>query len=840
MPIRPEVFGLTSSEARKRLREQGPNALPDSKPLSLASMLMAVVKEPMVLMLLVAGSIYLVLGDPTEAAMLFVAVIGVVVLTLSQEIRAQRALEALRDLSAPRSLVLRDSQETRVSSSELVVGDVIIVREGDRVPADALLMQGQVRADESLLTGESEPQQKTAQGSRNESSAGSRVLFAGTLVTQGLGWARVTATGPRSSMGRIGESLQSISESPTVLQQAAGRLVRRVATVGVSLSIVMVLLAWLWDERPILESLLLGIALAMAILPEEIPVVLAVFLALGAWRLSQRSVLTRRLSAIETLGSITVLAVDKTGTLTHNRMHVAALATHKEEFRDGNLQLPETFHSLVEFAALATPIDPFDPMEKALRSFLDKHLSQTEHEHRGWKPVQTYELSADLLAMTHAFMPDGIQRHVLATKGAPEAVADLCHLDSETLAEIRARVEVMAGQGLRVLGVAKGEWLGSDWPESQHEFNFSFLGLVGFIDPPREGVPGAIAECAAAGVRVVMMTGDHPATALAIAQQIGLMHQGLVLLGTDIDAMSDEDLVLRLATVNIFARVKPSHKLRLVRLLQAKGELVGMTGDGVNDAPALRAADVGIAMGQRGTDVAREAADVVLLDDSFTSITAGIRQGRLIDLNLRKAIAFVFAVHVPIVFLALAPVALHWPILLLPAQIVILELIIDPACSVFFEAEPSTDDLMTYPPRPTSQSALALDVLAHGIVRGLASGVVLLGGAVWLTHVHTPEAELRTTIFLALVMGLMIQLLFRRPIFSSGRAQSNPWLIRIIIGTVGFMSLLLFVPNARDLMGFTSINIPMLIVAIVLAVGQGLTLRLTLLNRNLAQNSRGF
>lgn len=712
------LSGLSSATATQRLHAQGPNTLAHAPAQPVSQVVWTVVREPMVLLLLAAGGVYLALGDRIEALMLLTAVIAVIALTLSQELRAQKALQALRDLSAPKAMVMRDGQVQSLPAEQLVVDDLIALREGERIPADAVVLDGLLRVDESLLTGESEPQARTA---------AQPLLCAGTLVTQGTAWARVTATGQRSSMGKIGQSLLSIADTPTPLQKASRHLIRRLAVAGMMLSALMVLVAWLWDQRPLLESLLLGISLAMAILPEEIPVVLTVFLALGAWRLSRRAILTRQLNAIETLGAITVLAVDKTGTLTHNQMHVSELATLETHFRSDQGPLPEALHTLAEFTALATPADPFDPMEKAIAAFCQTHLVHTEHVHPDWEPERTYELSAEILAMTQAFASGQPDMKLLAAKGAPEAIADLCHLDDATCDKIRQQVNAMAERGLRVLGTAQGRWVGPQWPAHQHDFEFEFLGLVGFIDPPREDAAAAMAQCARAGIRVVMMTGDHPATAQAIARRVGLPDTLKVLTGEQIEHMPDEELAQRLQDTHICARVKPQHKLRLVRLLQSQGEVVGMTGDGVNDAPALRAADVGIAMGQRGTDVAREAADVVLLDDSFANIIAGIAQGRLIDRNLRRAMAFVFAVHVPVILLAFAPVAMHWPILLLPAQIVLLELLIDPACSVYFEAEMADNDLMAQPPRQARQTALGSGVIVHGVLRGLLAAAVLLG-----------------------------------------------------------------------------------------------------------------
>jgi Ca2+-transporting ATPase len=803
-----DISGLSRDEAQGRLAADGPNALPGSEPKSLLRITAEVLAEPMFLMLLAAGSIYLAIGDAAEAAFLLLAVFAVIGLTLVQERKTQRALEALRDLSAPRALVVRDGVEERIASREVVRGDLLVLHEGDRVAADAVLLEGQLSTDESLLTGEAAPQVRLPVADELTMGApgveGSPFVFASTVVTKGIGLARVQATGPRTAVGRIGAALAATVLATSQLQRSSRRIVRALAGIGLGLAATLVLLAWLWDGRALLDSLLLGIGLAMSILPEEIPVVLTVFLALGAWRMSRQKVLARRVQAVEALGGITVLAVDKTGTLTLNRMQVAQVRAGDRTFSDAPGEpLPEAFHEVTEFALLATPADPFDPMEKAIRRFVTHHLDGTEHVHGDWKPEQQYPLSPEILAMTHVFPADDPAQHLLATKGAPEAVADLCHLDAAARAQVQRQVQEMAVLGLRVLGVAKGRWKGQQWPASQHDFDFEFLGLLGLADPPRPEVPAALAACRQAGIRVIMMTGDHAATAQAIARQVGLSANGQVLTGPEMAALDDAALQRRLERVEICARLVPEQKLRLVRALQRAGETVGMTGDGVNDAPALKAADVGIAMGERGTDVAREAAAIVLLDDSFASITAAIRQGRHIDDNIRIAVRFIFAVHVPVIALALVPVLLHWPVLLMPAQIVLLELIIDPACSVVFEAEPAAADLMERPPRPPGASPFARPNLALGLLQGVGLASVLMLGCAAMVAQSWHADAIRTTAFLSLVCSLFILVPAQRGSISRpGRGLQNTWLWRLLLGVAAMLALVLGVPWLRRVMSF--------------------------------------
>lgn len=817
MSEKPNISGLKTAQVRERLIQYGRNALPGSEPKSLMTLIFKVIREPMFLMLLIAGFIYLVLGDRAEAAFLLIFVFVVIGITLAQEHKTQRALESLRDLSAPRALVIRDGKEIRISSQEVVPGDVMVLHEGDRIAADAQLVQGQLSVDESLLTGESVSVDKTA-GSMEACS-----LFASTVVTKGVGLAIVQTTGVATAVGHIGQSLALTDETPSGLQHASRSFVRSLTLLAFGLASVLVLVNWVWNNHSILESILSGIALSMAILPEEIPVILTVFLALGAWRISKIKVLTRNVTAVEALGAITVLAVDKTGTLTQNRMEVAELSANNLSFVSSEEgELAETFHTLVEFAMLATPIDPFDPMEKAIHLFGHTHLSGTEHVHDDRIPEFQYELSPDILAMTHVYSDESPSLYLLATKGAPEAVADLCHLSETQFHDIETQVEEMAKRGLRVLGVARGAWQApendSAWPASQHDFDFTFLGLVGFMDPPRSDVSAAISQCRSAGIRVLMITGDHPQTARSIAQQVGLSDNAEVIMGDEIAMLSDNDLLRRLEKTDVCARMRPEQKLRLVRVLQEGGEVVAMTGDGVNDAPALKAANVGIAMGERGTDVARESAALVLLDDSFASIVAAISQGRRIYDNITKATRFVFAVHLPIIALTLIPALMQWPDILQPVHIVLLQLLIDPACAIVFEAETAAQNVMNRPPRASFSSPFSFNNVSYAVIQGGGIALILLVGYALLRHSGWDEADLRISLFTALIPTLFLLVLTNRG--SQFVSKGNPWIVTMFGGVSLILVAVLFVPFLRELMRFAPITLPPIFAAVaMLSVG---------------------
>jgi len=560
-----------------------------------------------------------------------------------------------------------------------------------------------------------------------------------------------------------------------------------------------------------LNGFLAGITLAMATLPEEFPVVLTIFLALGAWRISQHHVLTRRVPAVEMLGAATVLCVDKTGTLTLNRMTVTRLSVRKETLEvDGKqMSLPEAFHQIVEYSILASPADPFDPMEKAMKELGGRTLANTEHIHKNWELVHEYPLSENLLAMSHVWRSPEGNNYVIAAKGAPEAIADLCHFPLERTEALREEINEMADRGLRVIGVAQAAFQASSLPEGQHDFNFEFIGLLGLADPVRPEVAKAVKECYTAGMRIIMITGDYPGTARNIASQIGLQPLENIITGPELDAMSDKELQERIKTACIFARAVPEQKLRIVMALKTNGEVVAMTGDGVNDAPALKAAHIGIAMGGRGTDVARESAALVLLDDNFASIVQAVRTGRRIFDNLKKAMAFIFSVHLPIAGMSLIPVLLKWPLALLPVQILFLELIIDPACTVVFEGEEDEPDIMQRPPRRLTEPLFGRAMILSGLIQGLGIlAVVVAIYAVMLTRGYG-ETEARMLAFVCMVIGNLGLIYANRSrslsILKTMRIP-NKALWWVTGGALVFLALILTIPFLRDLFKFAPLH----------------------------------
>jgi Ca2+-transporting ATPase len=712
-----------------------------------------VLREPMFSLLAAAGGVYLLIGEPREAAVLGASIVVVIAIAAAQERKAERALEALRELSSPRALVRRDGALHRIPGVGVVRGDVVILAEGDRVPADArLLAANDLELDESLLTGESLPVRRL-EGE----------VYSGTLVVRGQGEAEVTATGPRSRLGRIGASLEALRPEQTGLARETARVVRVVAAVAIALSVALGI-AYGLQRGAWLEGALGGLTLAMAILPEEFPLVLTVFLALGAWRIARRGVLTRHMPALETLGAATVLCVDKTGTLTQNRMALAEVLA------------PDRERALL-VAALACERDPFDPMERAI---LAAAPAQAAAARAAWRLERDYPFGGGFLAVCHVWRePSGAR--VVALKGAAETVLPLC---ADAPAGAMGVVEEAAGRGLRLLAVAEAAPAGA-LPEDPRLYAFRWRGFVALADPLRPEVPEAVAQCRRAGIRVIMITGDYRGTALAVARAAGI----------------DER--------DVHARVQPDEKLRLVQSLKAAGEIVAMTGDGVNDAPALKAAHIGIAMGGRGSDVARESAALVLADDDFASIVASVRLGRRIYENIRNAIRYLVAVHVPVAGAAFAPLLFGWPPLLLPVHVMLLEFLIDPACSIAFEAEPSDEEAMRRPPRDPAAPLFDARLLAGALGTGAAMFATLLAACAWAAAAGRPADEWRALGFSAIVfgnLGLIVAGRSRERTLLQTLGRPNPALWAVVGAALAVLAAAIYVPALAELLRFAPLG----------------------------------
>ncbi|MFA7298258.1 MAG: cation-translocating P-type ATPase [Candidatus Absconditabacterales bacterium] len=816
-----KLQGLSTKEVNHRIAKDGYNELPSTKKKHFLQIIWDVIQEPMLLLLIACGTLYLFLGDTQEAIILLSSIVFIIGLSIYQENKTERAIEALKDLSSPRALVIRNGEQIRIPGREVVKDDIIILNEGDKVPADCLVLWSRsCSIDESLLTGESVPVRKSA--SEKISYTHFRpggddqpFVFSGTMMVQGQCVVKVLSIGIQTEMGRIGKALSDIKTEKTTLQKEVRKVVAKAFIIAVALCFI-VFLAYGIINQDRIQGLLSGLSLAMGILPEEFPIVLTIFLAIGAWRMSKKNILTRKMAAVETLGAATVLCSDKTGTITWNKMTVKKLYTNDKFFdiKDGE-DITESFHKLVEYGILASKKDPFDPMEKALINL--GHNIDSEHIH-DFTLIQEYPLTKQLLALSHVWKEPGTNHVTIASKGAPEAIIELCNMDSKQKKEIMNKFESMAKEGLRVLGVAKASFHGSKLPTSQTELKFEFIGLIGWIDPIRETVPQAIKECYNAGIRVIMITGDYPTTAQYIAKEIGLRHPEYVILGEELTSLSEKELLKKIEKANILARVAPEEKLIIINLLKKQGHFVAMTGDGVNDAPALKSAHIGIAMGQRGTDVARESSAIVLLDDDFSSIVHGIRTGRKIFDNLKKAMIYIVSVHIPYAGLIVLPIFLGRPIILYPIHVVFMELIIDPACSIIFEGEKEEANIMSRLPRDPKESLFGKRTLFFSVLQGLFVLFITLIIHRIFTRLGQSEVIINTASFITLVIGNLSLILVNRSWTHSIIKMfsiKNIALFPILIGTLICIIMMVYIPAVANIFHFTSMGIRYFLLAIV-------------------------
>ncbi|WP_321994344.1 cation-translocating P-type ATPase [Clostridium butyricum] len=708
--------GLNSEEVEKLQKKYGMNELVIQEKPNMLKKFLGVFKEPMFLLLLIAATVYFLLGAPKDGAIMLVFVGFVASITFIQEWKTEKTMNALKDLTSPKVNTLRNGKNILIKSTELVPGDVVFLSEGERIPADCIVLEpSNFSVDESILTGESEYVMKvsTTQSEKSTDYWKKDILYAGTLCVFGKCTAIVKFTGINTEYGKIGKAISEAKDEPTPLQKKVSILVKNIAIAGVILCISVMVASYFYSFN-ILNSILSGISLAMAIIPEEFPVVLTVFLSMGAYRLAKNNTLMRKISAVETLGSATVLCVDKTGTITQNKMKVKSIYSDGRIFNNEDLKNQE----LSDLMVLSCEKDPYDPMEKAILEAAN--LSQLE-------TLYKYDLSKKIAfdsktkRMANIYIKDNT--YYVAVKGSAETVLGLCNLDKQRMDEINIEIDKMASNGLRVLALA--DCTSEKVYEDLECYELTFKALVGLQDPPKEGVEEAIKLCKKAGIRVVMITGDYSKTAMAIGEEIGLKFTDKVIVGNEIDSLSENELCEVVKSCDVFSRVIPEQKMKIVKALKKNGEIVAMTGDGVNDAPALKSADIGIAMGQRGTEVAKEAAHMILMDDNFTTIVKSVKDGRRVYNNIRKAMVYILIIHIPIAAMAMFAPLFNLPPLLLPMHIMLLELIIDPTCSIVFEGEPAEANIMENPPRPPQEPLLTrnltIKVVLQGVVMFLAA-----------------------------------------------------------------------------------------------------------------------
>ncbi len=806
-----ELSGLLQTEVTKRRGIHGYNQLSDREKKNFFKIVLDVIREPMIFLLIAVVVVYFLLGDRTEAIVLSISVIVIIGIELYQNNKTEKALEALRNFASPSCTVIREGRRVVVPSRELVPGDILIISEGERVSADGRLVHAEsIMADESILTGESVPVEKNVA----ETTETSSMVYSGTMIVKGHGMVEVTTIGTMTEIGKIGSSLAAIKQQRTLLQKEVDRMVQMIAVLAIAASVVVALSYWLL-RGDLLRGFLAGLTLSIAILPEEFPVVLAVIMALGAWRLAKTNVLTRKSQAIETLGSASVLCTDKTGTLTKNIMHVETVA---DQYGNPVETGSAAYADVIRHAVLASQVNPFDPMEEAfLTASKDMGVAPTDI-YEGSVIAKEYPLEETSLSVGHVWAKkDGTQTHV-ALKGAPEAVFTLCKLDHTKTASLQQKVAQYAKDGLRVLAVASAKPK-TVIPKTRQEYEYTLLGFVALADPIRPEAAGAVKLCRDAGIRVIMITGDYAETARRIGAEIGLDSER-VITGDEFAAMSVGERDEAIKTTSIFSRVIPAQKLLIVNALKDNGEVVAMTGDGVNDAPALKSAHIGVAMGKRGTDVAREAASIVLLDDNFASIVQGVRVGRRIFANLQKAMTYLLVVHMPIITLSLFPVFFGWPLVLLPIHIVFIEFIIDPSCTLIFESEEEEPDTMRRPPRQLGSALFSRAMLLTSVTTGAVMSTCILIGHWVMLSAGWPDDKARAVTFLIVIASNVLLILaisggrVVRDAFTTGKTRAMPIVAAVVISA---LSLIYTIEPLRNLFRLGSIGLIEASVALLVA-----------------------
>ena len=772
--------GLSRIEVAKAREKYGANLIPSEEKRNLFKQFLTIASEPMLILLIAAGVINFFLAETIDAMMLMVTVLIVLGISIVQSRRTENALFALKSLSAPYARVIREGSEVKIPSTEIVVGDILKLHEGDRVSADAILLTSfGIHVDESLLTGESISVTKNT----------GDTVYSGTLITRGHGQGEVSAVGASSTLGKIGKSIQDIPFEKSQLQKDVDQLVRVIGILGI-VTVLAVVTIYGSTRHNWLEGALAGIAAAMALIPEEFPVIMTLFLAIGAWRMSQVRVIARKPAAIEALGSITTLCVDKTGTLTLNKMAISQIQLDGHSFKVESTNPSEEVLETIKIGALACPNAMFDPMDLAFKELADKFSVELLHD-----SIKEFPVHSQQLAFIHAWRDEA--SFIIAAKGAPETIARLCRFSESELADITTRVHKAADMGFRILAIASARLPNNqEIPADIHDLHFEYHGLALIHDPIREGVVESIKDCAQAGIRTIMITGDHPSTAKAIARQIGLENPEKAITGSTLHEMKDDELQHHISDISVFARVTPEHKLRIIRALQQNDEIVAMTGDGVNDAPALRAADIGIAMGGRGTDVAREAASLVITDDNYTSIAQGIARGRTTFANLQKAMSYVIAIHIPIFGLALLPIfATSWPLILLPGLVAFHEVIIDPACSIVFEEEGPDPDTMNKRPRTVGSKVFTRNEVLLSVTQGFVIFICLAAIFLYSLNIGRSDDETRSLIFGTLMLCNIGLILTNRSrsltVLETFRRRKNRTVKWVILGAISIIVVLI-------------------------------------------------
>lgn len=809
--VRSSFTGLRDAEVSVNRLKFGDNTLGEEERSPFFGVLKGILREPMFLLLVFACLVYFLLQQFQEGFALLIALFLVSGISIFQELRSRNAVGALRRLSAAKAKVIREGIIREIPAEDIVKGDFLLIREGELVAADGLLRQANdLFLNESILTGESFPVHKNG--------LGHEYAYKGTLVSSGSAVVEVTAVGKETQFGKIGLRLASINIPKTPLQQQIASFIRNMAIAGV-IAFGLVFLMHFIRSADLIAALLAALTLAMSILPEEIPVAFSTFQALGAFRLLREKIIVKHPQYVETLGSATVICADKTGTITQNLMQVALVydSRAKQSFSPDTIsEIPE---ELVGYAMWASEADPFDPMEKAIHEFYSN--STLSDERTGATQIHEYPLSGIPPFMTHIFLT-GKGEKIIASKGAPESILQHSKLSDGEKNEILSKAKAFASEGYRVLGVGKGIWHEMQWPVSQEEFSFEFLGLIAFQDPPKENIMQTLNAFKNAGIDFKMITGDYPETALAVAKKIGIDHGMKVLTGHQVMQAEESYLQQACRETSIFARMFPEAKLRVIDALKKQGGVVAMTGDGVNDAPALKASHIGIAMGLRGSEAARGAASLILLDDDLGHMVQAIAQGRKIYDNLKKAIRYIISIHIPIILIVVLPLLLGWSFtsVFSPVHVIFLELIMGPTCSIIYENEPMEAGAMTRPPRALRSTFLTMTQLIGSIFQGLGITLGCLGLGFYFIHMQSDESLIRTMIFVTLLISNIfltwVNRSFQFSILTTLRYR-NPSVVWITAVSILLITAILLTPYLRDLFDITLISSGQVMVCLLVA-----------------------
>jgi Ca2+-transporting ATPase len=735
--------GLNDAEVLRNRAQHGSNSMYIRPEKGLLHLLLDIAREPMFLLLVLACGLYFATGDMSDGWIMLGSIFFVVAIEIIQEYRSEKALKALQAYNEPGATVIRNGLHINIPAHEVVVGDLMVFSEGGRLPADGVVVhQNDLFIDEAILTGESVPADKSI-------AEGSNLVYQGTVVTSGMGIARINAIGAKTEFGKVGKSIESIETEPTPLQKQIDRFVRQMMYAGL-VAFVIVFGVNYYHTGAIIPALLFSLAFAMALIPEEIPVAFTSFMALGAYRMSKRKILVKQPKTVESLGSATVICLDKTGTITENNMSVAEIVDYNGKGR------------VLEYAMWSSEPKPFDMMEKAIHEAYGKEASGADRR-PAFRMIHEYPLNGTPPMMTHVYENTEGTR-IIAGKGAVERILEISNLPDKLRKEILVKTHELAGKGYRILGVASGDWSATAYPDHQDGFEWTFEGLVALFDPPKKGIEKVFEKFYSAGLAVKMITGDYHETALNIANKSGLRNNGTVLTGPALMAMSDAELQEHVRTTAIFARMYPEAKLRIVEALKANGDVVAMTGDGVNDGPALKAAQIGVAMGLRGTEVAKAAASMVLVDDNLKHMITALEMGRRIYANLRKAIRYIISIHVPIILVVLLPLVFGWTYLhiLGPVQVIFFELIMGPTCAIAFENEPTEPNLLRQPPRSVTARLFSWRELALSLVQGIVISAGVLAMYFYGVWQGDTEAETRTNVFLTMMASNILLTLANR------------------------------------------------------------------------------